>query len=92
MGDGRQGGHRDDGPQRRAGLPGDGYDKAKQILTEQRAKMDAVVERLKVDETIDAGELDEILACVIGPTVPDPESASVTTHEFPVFPVSSERE
>jgi hypothetical protein len=40
--------------------------------------MDAVVERLKVAETIDAGELDEILASVIGPTVPDPESASGT--------------
>jgi len=59
-------------------IVGDGYDKAKQILTEQRAKMDAVVERLKVDETIDAGELDEILASAVGPTVWDAESAPVT--------------
>jgi hypothetical protein len=40
--------------------------------------MDAVDERLKLDETIDAGELDEILASFIGPTLLDPESASVT--------------
>jgi cell division protease FtsH len=59
-------------------IVGDGYDKTKQILTGQRAKMDAVVERLKLDETIDAGELDEILASFIGPTLLDPESASVT--------------
>src|SRR2546423_1389164 len=38
------------------------YEKAKRILTEQRAKMDAVVERLKVEETLDAAQLDEILA------------------------------
>ena len=37
-----------------------------------------VVERLKVDETIDAWELDEILASAVGPTVWDPESAPVT--------------
>jgi cell division protease FtsH len=60
------------------GIVGDGYDKAKQILTGQRSRMDVVVERLKVDETVDAGELDAILASVIGPTVPDSESASVT--------------
>ena len=59
-------------------IVGEGHDKAKRILTRQRAKMNAVVERLKVDETIDAAELDEILASLIGPAVPDPESASVT--------------
>lgn len=59
-------------------IVGDGYDKAMQILRGQRAKMDAIVERLKVDETIDAAELDEILASVIGPAAPDPKSGSVT--------------
>jgi cell division protease FtsH len=44
------------------GLVSEAYDKAKRILTEQRAKMDAVVERLKVEETLDAAQLDEILA------------------------------
>ncbi|HKV88960.1 MAG TPA: ATP-dependent zinc metalloprotease FtsH [Candidatus Dormibacteraeota bacterium] len=39
-----------------------GYQTAKAILTQQRAKMDAVVERLKIVETIDGKELDEILA------------------------------
>jgi cell division protease FtsH len=39
-----------------------GYQTAKTILTAQRSKMDAVVERLKVVETIDGKELDEILA------------------------------
>jgi cell division protease FtsH len=39
-----------------------GYQTAKAILTAQRDKMDAVVERLKVVETLDAKELDEILA------------------------------
>ena len=39
-----------------------GYQTAKGILTKQRGKMDAVVERLKVVETIDGKELDEILA------------------------------
>ena len=38
------------------------YETAKRILTEQRVKMDTVVERLKVEETIDAAELDKILA------------------------------
>jgi cell division protease FtsH len=38
-----------------------GYQTAKGILTQQRDKMDLVVERLKVVETIDAKELDEIL-------------------------------
>jgi cell division protease FtsH len=41
---------------------GHGYQTAKGILSAQRGKMDAVVERLKVVETIDGKELDEILA------------------------------
>jgi cell division protease FtsH len=39
-----------------------GYQTAKAILTAQRDKMDAVVEQLKVVETLDGKELDEILA------------------------------
>src|SRR4030081_3341118 len=39
-----------------------GYQTSRVILTAQRHKMDAVVERLKIVETIDAKELDEILA------------------------------
>ena len=39
-----------------------GYQTAKAILTQQRDKMDAVVEKLKIVETLDARELDEILA------------------------------
>jgi cell division protease FtsH len=39
-----------------------GYQTAKSILTQQRRKMDAVVEQLKVVETLDAKQLDEILA------------------------------
>ncbi len=39
-----------------------GYQTATAILTGQRHKMDAVVERLKIVETLDAKELDEILA------------------------------
>jgi cell division protease FtsH len=46
------------------------YETAKRILTEQRVKMDIVVERLKVEETIDAAQLDEILA------VPQPGAAA----------------
>jgi cell division protease FtsH len=42
------------------------YDTAKRILQERRSAMDAVVERLKVVETIDARELDEILAASEG--------------------------
>src|SRR4030081_3404045 len=44
------------------GFVSEAYEKAKRILTEQRSKMDAVVERLKVEETLDAAQLDEILA------------------------------
>src|SRR3989475_10569460 len=39
-----------------------GYQTAKVILTAQRHQMDAVVERLKIVETIDGRELDVILA------------------------------
>jgi cell division protease FtsH len=39
-----------------------GYVTAKAILTKQRSKMDAVVERLKIVETIDGKELDAIIA------------------------------
>jgi len=42
------------------------YETAKQILTEQRAKMDVVVERLRVEETIDAAQLEEIVAAPLG--------------------------
>jgi len=38
-----------------------GYETARQILSERRTKMDQVVERLKVVETIDAAELEQIL-------------------------------
>src|SRR5438309_7167332 len=40
----------------------DAYEEAKRILTQQRGKMDLVVERLKVVETLSSAELDEILA------------------------------
>src|ERR1700682_6001091 len=39
-----------------------GHQTAKGILTQQREKMDAVVEQLKIVETLDGKELDEILA------------------------------
>src|SRR5881275_546946 len=38
-----------------------GYQTAKSVLTKSRSKMDAVVERLKIVETIDGKELDQIL-------------------------------
>jgi cell division protease FtsH len=41
---------------------GQAFETAKKILTEHRAQMDRVVERLKVVETIDQGELESILA------------------------------
>ena len=44
------------------GIVKDAYEQALAILTEQRSKMDVVVERLKVVETIDSKELNEILA------------------------------
>ena len=39
-----------------------GYQTAKGILLAQRTKMDAIVEQLKIVETLDARELDEIIA------------------------------
>jgi cell division protease FtsH len=42
------------------------YETAKWILTQQRAKMDMVVERLRVEETIDAAQLEEIVAAPPG--------------------------
>src|SRR5881398_1046887 len=39
-----------------------GYQTAKGVLSKSRTKMDAVVERLKIVETIDGKELDQILA------------------------------
>jgi len=39
-----------------------GHQTARAILTQQRHKMDAVVEQLKIVETLDGKELDEILA------------------------------
>jgi cell division protease FtsH len=41
---------------------GNAFETAKKILTEQRAAMDRVVERLKVVETIDQAELESLLA------------------------------
>ncbi|MBJ7602507.1 MAG: ATP-dependent zinc metalloprotease FtsH [Candidatus Dormibacteraeota bacterium] len=41
-----------------------GFEVAKRILTEQRAQMDRVVQRLKQVETIDAAELDQLVAGV----------------------------
>jgi cell division protease FtsH len=52
-----------------------GYQTAKVILTARRMQMDAVVERLKVVETLDAKELDEILAQE-APSTPAASSAS----------------
>jgi cell division protease FtsH len=53
-----------------------GYQTAKSILTQQRDKMDAVVERLKVVETIDAKELDEILKLEVPESTAAGSSAS----------------
>src|ERR1700745_1889842 len=52
-----------------------GYKTAKSILTQQRGQMDAVVERLKVVETIDGRELDEIIAAE-EPSAPAAASSS----------------
>jgi cell division protease FtsH len=52
-----------------------GYQTAKVILSGQRDKMDAVVERLKIVETLDAKELDEILN---REALPAPAAASST--------------
>ncbi len=50
-----------------------GYQTAKTILTRQRTKMDAVVERLKVVETIDGKELDDIISAE------EPEAPAVSS-------------
>jgi len=52
------------------------YDTARQLLIEQKPKMDAVVERLKVVETVDAAELDEIVASVQEPATPRKKEVS----------------
>ncbi len=52
-----------------------GYQVAKVILTAQRHKMDAVVERLKIVETLDGKELDDILA-LEAPSAPASSTAS----------------
>jgi cell division protease FtsH len=44
------------------GIVSTAYDTAKRILTDQREKLELVSEHLKVVETIDAKELDELLA------------------------------
>jgi cell division protease FtsH len=38
-----------------------GYDTAQRVLTERRSAMDRIVEKLKVEETLNAAQLDEIL-------------------------------
>ncbi|HKF15760.1 MAG TPA: AAA family ATPase, partial [Candidatus Dormibacteraeota bacterium] len=60
------------------GLIGAAFDEAKRILSERRSKMDEIVERLKVQETIDAAELDELLGDASGPARWDHEPASAT--------------
>jgi cell division protease FtsH len=42
------------------------YETAKRILTEQRANMEAVVRRLRIEETIDAGQLEDIVTAPPG--------------------------
>ena len=53
-----------------------GFDAAKRILSERRGQMDRIVERLKVQETIDGADLDELLGSAVGPAVLDNEPAS----------------
>ena len=53
-----------------------GYQTAKVILTAQRSKMDAVVEQLKIVETLDGKELDEILAREAPPSAAASSTAS----------------
>jgi cell division protease FtsH len=43
------------------GIVSHGYDTAKRVLTERRSAMDRIVEKLKVEETLDAAQLDAIL-------------------------------
>ena len=42
------------------------YETAKRILTEQRANMEMVVRRLRIEETIDAGQLEDIVTAPPG--------------------------
>ena len=60
------------------GLIGSAFNEAKRILAENRARMDAIVERLKVQETIDAGELDALLGAVSSPAPWGRQAASAT--------------
>src|SRR5712664_2863264 len=55
-----------------------GYQTAKVILTAQRHKMDAVVEQLKIVETLDSKQLDEILAREDEPGVAASSGASAS--------------
>jgi cell division protease FtsH len=43
------------------GIVSTGYDTARRVLTERRSAMDRIVEKLKVEETLDGAQLDEIL-------------------------------
>src|SRR5215467_4314236 len=60
------------------GLIAGGFEEAKRVLSERRAKMDEIVERLKVQETIDGAELDELLGSASGPARWDHQPASAT--------------
>jgi len=53
-----------------------GYQTAKGILSSSRGKMDAIVEQLKIVETLDAKELDEILAREAPPAAAASSTAS----------------
>ena len=55
-----------------------GYQTAKTILTAQRRKMDAVVEQLKIVETLNSDELDAILAREDQPTAVASSGASAS--------------
>jgi cell division protease FtsH len=55
-----------------------GYQTAKVILTAQRHKMDAVVEQLKIVETLDSKQLDAILAGEDAPIAAASSSASAS--------------
>ncbi len=50
------------------------YHTAKQVLTEHRAKLDEVVERILVDETMEGDDLTRLLEAPVGePPEPSPE-------------------
>ena len=46
------------------------YHTAKQVLTEHRAKLDEIVERILIDETIEGDELTRLLAAPVGQAPP----------------------